>query len=497
MEANSELDAISTADLESSITQLCARINAATYQQLIMIAEFDRRQGWGHEGVRSCAHWLNWRCGISITAAREKLRVAHALDKLPQTREAFAQGLLRYSKARAITRVGTEHNEQILLSFARYGTASQLDKTVRLYRQQYDMAGALSVGYHQSALDPEEQDYTTDAQRRDAENQGAMHHQEHRELSVHWDEHGCLAIRARLTPEQGAVIIKALEAAVESLKQAEPSEGFDSHVHEQADEHTQNNTSAGVYRLNSYRHMPRRKADALVLMAEAFLKDTKVSSHTDDRYQVVVHVDSDVLSQQVFETKSGKPDCYIEKHVALPVETARRLSCSCKIVTALTREGEPMNIGRSSRAIPTGIRRALAIRDSVCQFPGCDCQQHLDAHHIVHWANGGETSLANLVEVCHHHHTLLHEGQFSVSRQSTGELVFSRPNGTRIERETSIAAEPDTPELGEDQHPWSASGETMDYSVAVSCIAVSNQQAHGGSRSPMDRLTKLTSIGGL
>jgi hypothetical protein len=66
-------------------------------------------------------------------------------------------------------------------------------------------------------------------------------------------------------------------------------------------------------------------------MAEAFLKDTKVASHTDDRYQVVVHVDSEVLSQNVFEKTSGEPDCYIEKQVALPVETARRLSCSCQV----------------------------------------------------------------------------------------------------------------------------------------------------------------------
>ena len=114
-------------------------------------------------------------------------------------------------------------------------------------------------------------------------------------------------------------------------------------------------------------------------MAEAFLRDSKVASTTDDRYQVVVHVNSAVLAGDTFAKTNGEPDCYIEKEVAIPVETARRLSCSCKIVTAVINGSEPLNIGRSSRAIPAGIRRALAIRDGVCTFPGCDCHKHLDA----------------------------------------------------------------------------------------------------------------------
>jgi len=213
-----------------------------------------------------------------------------------------------------------------------------------------------------------------------------------------------------------------------------------------------------------------------MLMANAYLKDTKVACHTDDRYQVVVHVDSQVLSQQVFESTSGKPDCYIEQQVALPVETARRLSCSCKVVTALTKDGEPMNIGRSTRAIPTGIRRALAIRDGSCQFPGCDCQRHLDAHHIVHWANGGETSLTNLIEVCHHHHKLLHEGQFSVSRLADGQLMFKRPDGAAFCASQALSSS-NTGIPSIENQPWSWNGDSMDYSAAVGGIAYSNRQS--------------------
>ena len=376
---------------------------------------------------------------------------------------------MSYSKARAITRVGSEDNEACLLSYARYGTASQLDKTVRLYRQQYLGANALMVDYHQAASMESDSDDTIDPW--DQENQGAIHNKEHRLLDTRWDEHGCLEIRARLTPEQGALVIKAMEAAVNSLTECEPSDDSESHALE--------NTPAGasvddeaLLRVENKRP-PRRRADALVLLAEAFLKDTKVASTTDDRYQVVVHVDSAVLAKDVFSKPTGEPDCYIEKEAAIPVETARRLSCSCKIVTAVTNGSEPMNIGRSSRAIPTGIRRALAIRDGVCTFPGCDCHKHLDAHHIVHWANGGVTSLDNLTQLCHHHHTLMHEGQFSVERLNDGQLLFKRPDGSTIERvlESVLSDDNDTSSttpFGEScDDSWFGCGESMDYAMAM------------------------------
>ncbi|ASJ74427.1 HNH endonuclease signature motif containing protein [Granulosicoccus antarcticus] len=471
MDTNLDLSTISTSELESSITRLSCDLNAATYRQLMLLAEFDRRQGWGHDGLRSCAHWLNWRCGISIVAAREKMRVAHALENLPQTCQAFVSGQLSYSKARAITRVGTVNNEACLLSYARYGTASQLDKTVRLYRQQYLGADALMVDYHQPALTNSETNSETEVDPWDQENQGAMHNKDYRLLNTRWDEHGCLLIQARLTAEQGALVIKALEAALSTLAESEPSDSSESHALE--------NTPAGasideeVLSHEMNKRPPRRRADALLLMAEAFLKDSKAGSCTDDRYQVVVHVDSAVLAKEQFEKPSGEPDCHVENQVALPVETARRLSCSCKIVTAVTNGSEPLNIGRSTRAIPTGIRRALAIRDGACTFPGCDCHKHLDAHHIIHWANGGETSLENLTQLCHHHHTLMHEGQFTVVRLSDGQLLFKRPDGSTIASIVEAESDCDAESIPESKLPvtvnelWSGCGDTMDYAMAM------------------------------
>ncbi len=92
-----------------------------------------------------------------------------------------------------------------------------------------------------------------------------------------------------------------------------------------------------------------------------------------------------------------------------------------------------MNVGRKTRAIPPSLRRALQARDEGrCRFPGCENRRWVDAHHIRHWARGGETKLDNLILLCTHHHRLLHEGGFTVSRQSDGRLLFRRPNGRAV-----------------------------------------------------------------
>jgi Domain of unknown function (DUF222) len=113
-------------ELEAQITELAGHLNAAHYRWLSLIAEFDRRHGWSDGSTQSCAHWLNWKCGIDIGAAREKVRVAHALEKLPKIAAAMARGELSYSKARALTRVACEQTEAYFLSIALHGTAAHV-----------------------------------------------------------------------------------------------------------------------------------------------------------------------------------------------------------------------------------------------------------------------------------------------------------------------------------------------------------------------------------
>lgn len=173
--------------LENGITELSAHIYAATYRLLELIREYDECEGWAEPGLRSCAHWLNWKCSISIGAAREKVRVAHALKDLPKISEAFREGRLSYSKVRAMTRVGTPGNEDYLMMIAKYGTAAHVDRLVRLYRQ---------------------------VKRTEALQQENRRHKV-RELSLYQDDDGGFVVHGRLTPEQGILVKKALEAGMD------------------------------------------------------------------------------------------------------------------------------------------------------------------------------------------------------------------------------------------------------------------------------------------
>jgi hypothetical protein len=127
--------ALSMDELEARIACLAGQLNAAEHRWLLLIAEFDRRKGWHLGGARSCAHWLNWKVGLELGAAREKIRVAHALETLPAISAAMARGALSYSKVRALTRVAEPATEAYLLSIALAGTAQHVEKLVRAYRR--------------------------------------------------------------------------------------------------------------------------------------------------------------------------------------------------------------------------------------------------------------------------------------------------------------------------------------------------------------------------
>ena len=150
------------------------------------------------------------------------------------------------------------------------------------------------------------------------------------------------------------------------------------------------------------------------------------AGRSGDRHQVVVHVDAAALRDAEGESElaDGTP---------IAAETARRLACDAAIVPLIERAGRPLSVGRKTRSIHPALRRALQSRDRGCRFPGCTSTCSVDAHHIEHWANGGATSLDNLVQLCRHHHRLLHEGGYSVTKSGAG-FVFRRPDGREIRR---------------------------------------------------------------
>src|SRR6058998_2057821 len=174
--------------LGDEIAELSAHLEAATARLLDLIREFDARQGWSN-GFTSCAHWLSWRVGLDPSAAREKVRVARALGTLPRLARALARGELSYAKVRALTRVATPETEERLLGVGRAGTAAHVERIVRGWRR---------VDRHAEARET------------------ARRHRS-RGLHVYEDEDGTVVLRGRLAPEVGAVLLRALAAARETL----------------------------------------------------------------------------------------------------------------------------------------------------------------------------------------------------------------------------------------------------------------------------------------
>jgi len=229
-----------------------------------------------------------------------------------------------------------------------------------------------------------------------------------------------LVVHGRLPPEVGAVIRKALDAAVEDLRASE-REGAGASAETSAFEREQ--TAAAC------------RADALALVAESFLghRGAGDAGSTPDRYQVVVHVDQAVLTQAVAADEREPHSCELDDGPALTLDTARRLACDSTLVgIAQTAQGEPLNVGRRTRAIPPALARALRSRDGGCRFPGCTRTRFTEGHHVKHWADGGETRLGNLITLCRFHHRLVHEGGFDLRVTDDGVFVFTRPDGVRV-----------------------------------------------------------------
>jgi len=402
-------------ELAAEICTLAGHINAANHRWLMLIAEFDRRNGWADSATQSCAHWLNWKCGIAMGAAREKVRVARALENLPRISAAMACGKLSYSKVREMTRVASAQTEAYLLMIAEHGTAQHVEKLVRAYRRCQD-AEELSREARQ---------------------------QQSRCVSFRYDDDGSIILNCRLPAEAGALVLKALDLAVRELPDVPAG------------------TSSEPVRFSA------RRADALALLAESFLAHGAQESPGTDRHQIVVHVSAETLRDR------SAGCCEFEHGPSMAAETARRLSCDASVV-ALTEsdDGDPLNVGRRTRTISASLRRALNARDRGCRFPGCANSRYLDAHHVEHWANGGETKPSNLVSLCRFHHHAVHEGGIRIEILDDGALRFVKPNGTAVD---SIAPGYTQPPGDWKQLPagtlvnrWR--GERMDYDLAIEVL---------------------------
>ncbi len=375
-------------ELESDIVSHAQRMNVLEYEFHVLIREFDIRQGWKANLSNSCAEWLNWRCGIELATAREKVRVALALFDLPKISVAFETGRLSYSKVRSLTRVATRCDEEELVEHAFGRTASQVDDYCRQLRNAQRRLSTPDVNRAHRA----------------------------RYLSCNHRSDGSSFISVDLPREMADLVMKAIELATIEIDQEQ--------AHEQIE-------------TDSYF---ARQADALMAIVRSYLgadpgkgptQAKKNTTSTADHYQLIVHVDEAALN----EAFGGKSD--------LPIESVRRIGCDTRVIRVIENEaGDPVNVGRKHRVVSPPLKRALLSRDRCCRFPGCTHDKWLDAHHVKHWINGGETSLANILLICSHHHRLLHEGEFTIQKDFTGNWYFRSRTG-RIIPEAPIFRELD------------------------------------------------------
>lgn len=377
---------------------------------LARVAEFDRREGWGEAGVLSCAHWLSWRCGIDARTAREHVRVARALEGLHRVGEAFARGRLSYSKVRAVCRVATADNEELLLGLALDLTAAQLDRTVAAYARAHGEPLSLA----------------DDAERRakcgvtrwvDAE--GLVHHEV---VSAPED---ALVIDRAMECGAGALYAEGWEAArAGSEDRAVGEAGPDA----SKDEHR--STGGAVA------DKPRRPSGAagrlagLVWALRRGLAGAGDEAMVEEPYLIVVHL----RAGRVLVGDDGRVE--LGDGLAVHPRTLQRLGCS-SMIQAMVDDGDarPLDLGRRVRVASAKQKLALAALYDTCAFPACEVPvRWCEFHHLEPWAKGGRSDLDNYRPLCRRHHHLVHEGGWRLAVGHRGAVVAFAPDSPEPQR---------------------------------------------------------------
>ncbi|TDE90847.1 HNH endonuclease [Occultella glacieicola] len=497
-------------EIEAELSGLAVKIAASTCRFLLLLAEFDDRQGWNTGGFASCVNWLSWRCGMSATTAREHVRIAHALTVLPGTTAVFAAGHLSFSKVRAITRVATAETEPELLAVAASATANQLERFV---------AGVRTA----RSLDEVNQ----------------LHGERHLRFREELD--GSYSFSGRCSPEDAAVLIEELNRVGDYLKDTDAGHSTDpepppwlreSVVHghalidaliliceqsvvahpghaattgDQAAVSTGAHTPRGQRRGETVLHVtlddlanarpaptdtagpiepevlePTETADGLGREDTRTLRSDPAARSDDATHEAVEDgaqrggfttvtpitgiagpgASAEAPGADPATAEEDPPDTakligpHLELGPALHPETARRLTCDTGVVTHLhanhtsgftvvpnARPGRTLEVSPRVRSTNAALRRALWSRDHGCRAPGCHRRAYLHAHHIHHWADGGPTTLTNLVLLCATHHRLLHEGNYDITLREDGTVFFTTPDGRIL---TSVPTPPVT-----------------------------------------------------
>jgi hypothetical protein len=416
--------------LEAVICQSAANLTAAEHDWLLAVAEFDRREGWKLWECQSCAAWLSWQVGLDMRAAREKVRVARALEQFPSIAAAMATGTLSYSKVRAITRIATPECEQALVEMATAGTTNHAERIVSAYRR----AEPITI----------EREQLQHARR-------SLHH--------HTDDDGSIVISVRLPAEAGTAVLSAIEHLVApSLPDID----------------------------GARTPLNARRADALVELA-VVAHASSSDGDSPSRYLVMLHVTESAMQGCDGCCEIDGHDESIDQPIGVSVATAQRLACDADLQTVFTDDdGNVTRLSRRQRLVRGTLRRKVEIRDDHrCQVPGCGRRANLDVHHLRHRAHGGSSKLPNLTLLCRFHHHRLHEGGWTSVRTPDG-LEFHDGHGRRICPRTPVPS--GNPSAVADHHrkpddgrcKWG--GERLDLDLALTALfSRTHPHSPGGS----------------
>jgi Domain of unknown function (DUF222)/HNH endonuclease len=424
--------------LESQICELAGHLTAATCRFLLLLADFDARQGWATWDMPSCAAWLSWKCQMGSSTARDHVRVARALGSLPAITAEFAAGRMSYSKVRALTRIADPDTDSDLAEMAGPMTANQLERFARAHHT---------------------------VTRTQAE-EGRLQ----RRLTWRYAEDGSLVLTARLPPEDGAALLTALRAVVRDAAPPDTAGADGASAEAPSAEGGAGAQAHPAWDPAATRATSTALADALAEIAESYLAGRAKEASDGDAYQVVVHADPAALAG-----REGAR-CHIEDGSAISPDALQQIMCNA-VLRWMSHDdrGNILNVGRRRREPTPALRCALRERDRCrCRFPGCH-RRATQAHHIRWWMDGGETSLDNLVSLCRYHHALIHRCGYSIVVRGPGDFTFLRPDGEPIENSPPL---PEPNGQLHDAHdaeitpatiipPWYGERLNLDYAISV------------------------------
>lgn len=356
-----DLTSPGSTQLKEDLLELEAQARAFDAERLRRLAEIDRRGDFEDEGYTSTAAWLRDRAQMSHGRALGRVELARRLAGMLLTRAAFASGVIGWESARMLAAARDVHPESFRTDEATLVEAAESLPPHLLRR---------ALEHWKDAYDPEHV----------AAAQEAKHRRRFLHVSRTFD--GMVRLDGELDPEAGTTVLSALRSLEEP----------------------------GALNPTDDRTGAQRRADAFVDLCRDHLDHGDGPRRGGEKPHVEVTIDIEALTSA---TGLARVD-----DVAISAETARRLACDAGVTRMITKgRSEPLDVGRRTRTVPSSLRRALNRRDDGCSAPGCDRPQRwCDAHHVVHWADGGPTDLDNLVLLCRRHHRMVHEGRLESRR---------------------------------------------------------------------------------